>query len=187
MLLVIQISIILFAIIVLAFIIKVGGLKLNDVKKNISVIITYIITVIIFMIVLNNISFIKEIIENSVTKILDEFILFVISTGFAVTTDTVIVAIIQKVRENNLIKKYENDNKAIEFKYYRDIISDISPAMLSYIYSLKIKFDDQIVAAILYLQMKDILDLHDGVVMGLAKQHNYGNTKKLLLNISMEE
>lgn len=180
MLLVIQISIILFGIIVFAIIMK--GIPKIIIKNNISSIITYIITVLIFMFLLNDINFIKEIIENSFVKILDEFILFIISSGLAVTIDTVIVAIIQKNKEKKIISNYEKKQKINEFPYYRDIVYNISPAMLLYIYNLKLKYDDQIMATILNLQLKGILNIQNGIITVIGDVKNLKKHEKVIID-----
>lgn len=65
-------------------------------------------------------------------------------------------------REKNKTKKIENNTiiKNIDFKYYRDIIEEYSPAMLSFILD-GTEFDKDLAASIIYLINKGYLELQE--------------------------
>lgn len=136
---------------------KIGEANYVFFKKNISIIILYIVITSIAFVILNNIHFVKNVINNSFYVFMDEFVIFMSSCSISALLCSPIVFMIQKYKENEIIKKYEANYKVSTYKYYRELLGDISPAILAKIYSKDINYKDQIISVFLDLEERGVL------------------------------
>lgn len=92
------------------------------------------------------------------------------------------VYIKQYVTNNLEIKKIEESyrNDIEKHEYYREILEDYSPAILSLIYNRKIKYSDTLVATILDLKLNNYIDIEEKGIKVLKKDE-----KDLLPNQKM--
>ena len=87
----------------------------------------------------------------------------------------------QSIKNKIDIKKIENSYKDVyKYEYYREIMNEYSPAVLSLIYNRKIKYSDALVATILDLKLKGYIDIEDKGIKVLNRE-----TKNLLKNESL--
>lgn len=138
--------------------------KIDFFKKNKLVIFIFIVTQIAILLLLNKISIVRRIIQSSDVVFIDEYIMYMIATSLSVILNSGVVSILQKQKEKQYIRQEEGKYTITKFQYYRDLVGDISPAMLLYIYKLKINYEDQVVATLLYLQEKGLLKINNGSV-----------------------
>ena len=74
----------------------------------------------------------------------------------------VYIYINQSIKNIMEIKKIEDNYKDVDkYEYYREIINEYSPAVLSLIYNRKIKYSDTLVATILDLKLKNYISIED--------------------------
>lgn len=160
---------------------KLGDANYEFLKKNISVIILYIIVVAIIFIILNNIHFIKNVIDNSFYKFMEEFIIFMNSCSISTLVCSPLVFIIQKHKEQEIIKKYEMNYKLNTYKYYRELLGDISPAILAKIYNKNISYSDQIICVFLDLEQRGILKNDNSKIKVINVPNNLQEFEKLII------
>lgn len=132
-------------------------------KKNMLVIISYILIVIMFLVLFSLIFFIGDFFNNSYLLIVEIYVLYKIACTIGCVMVFPIVALLQKIREIRLIKQYEKQYKIESFQYYRDIVGDISPALLSVICDKRIKYTDQLIATILYLNESEKIEINENM------------------------
>ena len=84
----------------------------------------------------------------------------------------------QSIKNNIETKNIEDNYKDVyKYEYYREIINEYSPAVLSLVYNRKIKYSDTLVATILDLKLKNYIDIEDEGIKILKRE-----TKDLLQN-----
>ena len=141
----------------------------NKREKLITPFITMVVTLTTLGIILFLIPNFKEI--NIVLKIWLFFLVTLIITPVCTYVN-------QSVKNNIEIKKIEDNYKDVhKYEYYREIINEYSPAVLSLVYNRKIKYSDTLVATILDLKLKNYIDIEDEGIKILKKE-----TKNLLQN-----
>ena len=93
------------------------------------------------------------------------FIIFILITSLVfIYIKQCIVNILQV---KNLEEKYRNDMEKHE--YYREILKEYSPAILSLIYNRKIKYSDTLVVTILDLKLNNYIDIEEKGIKILKK------------------
>lgn len=90
----------------------------------------------------------KDIYSNNKTICLLQISLFLISVVYVIVN-----YIISKI---NVYKK-ENENKTIDYEYYRDILDETSSGVLSFVYNKKIIYKDVIISTLLKLEKEKII------------------------------
>ena len=169
------------SIFLLGLFLKLGKVNYDFFKKNIEVIILYIIVVCIVFVFLNNIGFINDVINNSFYTFMEEFIIFMSSCSISTLICSPIVLIIQKNKENEIIKKYEVSYKVNSYKYYRELLGDISPAILAKIYNKNLDYDDQIICVFLDLEERGILKIENGKIEVIDVPNSLLDFEKLII------
>lgn len=120
-------------------------------KTFLKSLVIFIVTTIICYFIISNITWLKEILNNIEY---DKFYLIFLSGNLALIIDLLCSVIIDTTIENIKIKKIESSFKIEKIEYYRDLLEDISPAILARIYKKNSNIEDQIVATILNLEHK---------------------------------
>ena len=169
----IPIIIIVISLGVYAFLLFLAKANITFFKSNFPSIISYLILVLIFFNIFKNVTLIKEILNNSTSitsSFINRFVLFMCACGVSIIAVSPIVGIIQKIKENKIIKKYEPKYKFTNYKYYRDIVGDIPPAMLSIIYNRHINTEDQIISTIIYLNEKQVINIENNKIIVMNNQ-----------------
>lgn len=138
---------------------------IETIKKYFFIIISYVIlTTLIFSIFYNN-PYFKNIIENSSSKIYDIIILIMLS----MSTSLFILGFgsmpIKYLKDKIYVKKIEKTYEVKDIEYYRDIIKNVSPAILSFCYKNRISFSDELIALLLHLQMRKIINIKDNKII----------------------
>lgn len=132
-----------------------------------------LITMVCSLSILGIISLIPHIKEMHFVLKIWLFFLTVLAIG------TISIYVIQTIKNNLEIKKIEENYKKdmLKYEYYRDIINQYSPAILSLVYNRKIKYADTLVATILDLKLKNYLEIEDNGIRLLET-----DTKDMLQN-----
>lgn len=172
--------IIIISIFMFWLIMHLAKVNLKFFKKNFPAIISLIIIQLFLFLLLKNTSFIVTFLKESNNKFVEEYIIFMIITSLSVIINGIIIGMMQKIQEKKYIRKEESKYSITTFQYYRDVLEDISPAMLSYIYKLKINYDDIVVATLLYLKEKEVIVIKNNQVSWkdekLEKKIHYDKT-----------
>ena len=173
---------IIFAIIntLIVFIISRGYYK--EYKKNYSLIIIFIILTVCFYVMISKLEFINEFRKNSEKPIYDNIIIFLLSMSISIILDGIIAIFLQKIYEKKIINEYEKKYNSEKYEYYRDILKNESPAILSYCYNRKINTEDEVVAILLNLKHKKIIELNDNTLTILENTDKLNNHEKYVLN-----
>ena len=158
------IMIVLISLGILVFLLYLVKASISFYKKNLLAIISYLIIVVILFIIFSNIYHINNKLNYSMVLFVNEYTIFMTACGLGIIIVAPIIGIIQKVKENRIIKKYESKYEFTKYEYYRDIVGDISPAILSVIYNRHINIEDQIIATIVYLEEKHIIYFKDNKI-----------------------
>lgn len=172
---------IIFAVIVTVLLLLLAKPNFKNLKKYTVMLITVFVTTAFVFIIFYNITFFKNIISESEYIIYDIFVLVITSMSIAILIDGVFAFIFQKVHETRIINSYEKKYNAEEYEYYRDIIKNISPAILSYCYNKKINVEDEVVAVLLNLQHKNIIKLNQDTLTVLGDTKNLSIHEKYIL------
>lgn len=159
------IILIFIGIVLLGIMLKRDKFTFKKYSKYKWIMLIYAIFVILNMVFLNNISVVKDIIANSSNAICDQIVLALLAMSFSLVYSSPFVAIIQKVHERNIIKKKEENFKYPEYEYYREILKDVSPAILAYCHNRKINVEDNMVAILLNLELKGIIEITENKVI----------------------
>lgn len=111
------------------------------------------------------------------------FVGAIVTNFFLIIVLIMVTLAARRVKRNNLskidIKKY--------FGYYRDILSDYSPAVLSYVDDLTVEPKKDIVATLLGLKLKKKIDIVDGKVKVIDKNvEGLERNEKYILENGME-
>ena len=170
------IVLILIGVVEFVFVLYLDKFTIERYKTYKWVAIIYLIFVLLSVIALNNISYIKDKLYNSSEVICDQMVLMLLGMSFSLMCSSVFVAFIQKLHERSIIKKKEQNFEYPDYEYYREIIKDVSPAILSYCYNRRINVEDDVVAVLLSLELKGIIKIEDNKVVVLK------DTKKLLFH-----
>ena len=180
----IPIIIIVISLGIYVFLLFIAKVNITFFKKNFPSIISYLILILIFFNIFKNIPLIKEILNNNTSitsSFINRFIIFMCACGVSIIVVSPIVGIIQKIKENNIIKKYEPKYKFTNYKYYRDIVGDIPPAMLSIIYNRHINIEDQIISTIIYLKEKQVINYNNNKIIVMNNQEQLLEHEKKII------
>lgn len=154
----------------------------KEYKKSYSIIIIFIILTIVSFRIISNIGYIKELMECSIDSICDNIIILLLSMAISINLTGIIAIFLQKIYEENIINKYEKLCKTEKYEYYRDILKNESPAILSYCYNKKVNVEDEVVAILLNLKLKRIIELSDNKLTILKNDVKLNNHEEYVLN-----
>lgn len=154
----------------------------KDFKKSLSSILILVITTIFIYMILIHIDFFNNIIIQSNYPIYDKLVLILNSMSIAILIDGIFSHVFQSLYENKIIKKYEKMVKSPNYEYYRDILQTKSPAILSYCYNRKLNIEDEVVAILLNLQKKGIIDLTENKLIIIGSTDGLKSHEKYMLN-----
>ena len=163
------------------FLLYLAKVSITFIKKNLSVIISYLIMVIIIFIILNNFYSIGNSLNYNIIKFIDNYITFMGACGLGIIAVAPIVGIIQKINENRIIKQYELKHKITKYEYYREIVGDIPPAILSVIYNRDINIEDQIISTIVYLKEKQMISFENNKIVVINNSIQLSNHEKIII------
>lgn len=172
---------IVFGIIVTIIVIILFKDYYKDLKKFFSLIIIFAITTIFIYMIISNIHFLKDIISKNNFILYDKLVILLTSMSIAILIDGIFANIIQKLYENYIIIKYEKKHKTKNYEYYRNIIQTKSPAILSYCYNKKINVEDEVIAIILSLQKRGIIELKENKLTLIGEIKKLKNHEKYVL------
>lgn len=127
------------------------------IKKNWELLIVYLLLVSIIYLILINIPIFERFILKSNYPGIEKYILFITLLSICSFIVSPICYLINTIKEKRIIKKYESQFKITKFEYYRDLVGDISPAILASIFKKKPNYKDMLVATIIYLSEKNII------------------------------
>lgn len=174
---------IIFGIIVAIFTFVLSKDYFKNPKKFLSLILVFILTsVLVYLALLNIIVNVEEsynIILGTPYSIYDKMVLFLISMSLSIFLDAIFAIIIQKIHENRLINNYEKAYNNYNYDYYREILQSESPAIFSYCYNKKINVEDEVVAIMLNLKLKNLIDFDNqgvriiGNISSLSEHEKY--------------
>lgn len=156
--------------------------RIRNIKKYTATIIIFAFTSIVVFLFIYNLDFFKKIILEDQSDIYDTMILIVLSMAISLNIDGVFVAIIQNLYEKIVIDKYEKKYENYDYKYYREIIKETSPAILSYCYNRKINFEDEVIATILNLQNKRIVEIKNDCINIIGDTNKLKKHEKFILD-----
>lgn len=163
----------------------------KEYKKSYVIIIIFAILSISFYIIISKMEYINNLLENSQHRIYDKIIILLLSMAISINLDGIIAIFLQKIYEKNIINKYERKYKLEKYEYYRDILYNESPAILSYCYNKKINVEDEVVATLLNLKLRKIIELNDNKLTILENNIRLNNHEKYVLknirNINKKE
>ena len=138
-------------------------------KTMIKALLIYIPIVILVYFALINIGFIKDTLSDNTTVFFDKYIIFLTSCSLGTLITIPLSILIDKLEESKLVEKLESAYKQEEINYYRELLDDIPPAMLSMIYDSNSNINDMIVATIIYLREKRIIDENNKLIDNTVK------------------
>lgn len=173
---------IVFAIIVTILILIMCKDFYKDFKKFLSLIFIFIITTIFIYVILSHIDFFKNIISQSNYPIYDKFVLLLNSLSIAILIDGIFSCIFQSLYESIIIWRHEKAIKSQDFEYYRDILQTKAPAILSYCYNRKLNIEDEVVAILLNLKKKGIIELEKDAINIIGNINGLESHEKYVLN-----
>jgi len=124
---------VLIGIIEFVIVLKLDKFTFERYKNYKWVAIVYLMFVIANVLCLNSIEYIQEIINNSTNIIIDQIVLILLAMSFSLIYSSLFVAVIQKLHERSVIKKKEKKTEYPKYEYYREVLKDVSPAMLAYV------------------------------------------------------
>lgn len=91
----------------------------------------------------------------------DKIVLFVVCLSLSLIICFLLIALLQKSYENKIIRSIEKQYHFDNFEYYRDILKDNDPGILSVCYNFKkVKFTDLLICILLNLQLKGKIKIH---------------------------
>lgn len=169
---------------VLSLIISYVQGKFATIIKLIPMILIYIMIVVLTYFSIMEIPYIKNLLQNSVYELFDRNLILLVSFTVASIICCPVAIFLDDFLEKYRIKKIENSFKIEEISYYRELLDDISPAMLSMIYNPKANIEDQITATKLYLEKykKDNLKEHEKYLLEVLKDENKYDMKLIHKN-----
>ncbi len=147
-------------------------------RKYISeILILNVTTIIIYFLLMSN-PFLKE----NVIFLHDYIVIFLLSISISLLIDTLVIKVAQKIREKRIINRYEKEYEKNELEYYRDILKEESPAILSICYNTrKTNFKDLIVSILLSLKQRNIIQILENDIEIIGDIKNLKNHEKLVL------
>lgn len=151
-------------------------------KKNGVIIFIFVGLTILFYIIISKLETIKELRSYSEFPIYDNIIILLLSMAISINLDGIIAIFIQKIYEKKIIKEYEKKYHVEVYEYYRDILKNESPAILSYCYNKKINVEDEVVATLLNLKHKNIIQINDNVLTIVGNINSLNNHERYILN-----
>lgn len=153
-------------------------LLFKKVRKYISeMLILNITTIIIYFLLMSN-PFLRE----HMVLFSAQFVILILSISISLLIDTIFVAIAQKIRQRNIINHYEQKYKTNDFDYYRDILKEESPGILSICYNTrKVNFKDLIVSILLSLKQRNIINILENDIEIIGDSKRLKNHEKLVL------
>ena len=155
---------------------KINEVSLSFFKKNIYAIIVYFsIVVIIYFFLLCNISFLQKILDFNYLQFIDRYVLFMTSCGIGIIVSAPFINILQKIIENKKIKDLESRFIYNKYEYYRDVVGNIPPSILSIIYNRNINITDVIVASFIFLQEKNLLKVNNNKIFRTSNESSYSH------------
>lgn len=156
----------------------------KEYKKSKTLIFIFAVLSILFYYVISNLYIVKELRLNSEYPIYDSIIILLLSMAISINLDGIISIFIQKIYEKNIINQFEKKCEAEQYEYYRDILKNETPAILSYCYNRKINVEDEVVATLLNLKLKNIIELdNNGFIVTGNTDRLYNHEKYILKNI----
>lgn len=151
-------------------------------KKSGVIIFIFVGLTILFYITLSKLEIIKELRLYSEFPIYDNIIILLFSMAISINLDGIIAIFLQKIYEKKIINEYEKKYNVEVYEYYREILKNESPAILSYCYNKKINVEDEVVATLLNLKRKNIIEINDNVLTIVGDINSLNNHEKYILN-----
>lgn len=151
-------------------------------KKSGVIIFIFVGLTILFYITLSKLEIIKELRLYSEFPIYDNIIILLLSMAISINLDGIIAIFLQKIYEKKIINEYEKKYNVEVYEYYREILKNESPAILSYCYNKKINVEDEVVATLLNLKRKNIIEINDNVLTIVGDINSLNNHEKYILN-----
>ena len=172
--LLLQIIVIGVSFFMILLIFKLSEVSLSFFKKNIYAIIIYLsIVVMIYLLLLCNISFFQRILDFNSLQFIDKYVLFMTSCGIGIIISAPFINILQKIMENKKIKDCESKFIYNKYEYYRDVVGNIPPSILSVIYNRNINISDVIVASFIFLQEHNLLKVNNNKIFRTSNESGY--------------
>lgn len=86
--------------------------------------------------------------------------------------------------EKVALKKIENKNivEELNIEYYRNIIDNYSPAMLSVIYDGRLDFNKDLMLSVLYLKTKGYISIEEDSIVQIKEDNNISDDLKIILS-----
>ena len=104
------------------------------------------------------------------------------SLALALLIDTVFVAYIQNLSERKIIYQYEKKYQSNTYDYYRDILEEKSPGILSLCYnSRKMNFKDIVVSILLYLKQIQMIEFVNDDIKVIGDISKIKNHERIVL------
>lgn len=173
---------IIFAIIITVIVFLICKDYYKEYKKGYGIFAVFIIVTAVIYIMISNMKVMKNFLYTYSEKpIYDNIIIVLLSMALANLVIGVFSIFFQKVYENIQVKKFENEYKSEEYEYYRDILKNESPAILSYCYNKRINVEDEVVATILNLNLKGIIELKEDTII-IKDESKLSNHEKFIFD-----
>ena len=163
------------------YILYVGGYY-KEYKKSGLIIGIFIGLTILFYIIISNEESIKKICLTSEVPIYDNIIILLLSMAISINLDGIIAIFLQKIYEKRIINQFEKKYNVEAYDYYRDILKNESPAILSYCYNKKINVEDEVVATLLNLRQKNIIEINENQLKIIGDINLLSEHEKYILN-----
>lgn len=136
--------------------------KGKEAKKGMYILILiFIVTTTLVYIILRNTNYFKKIFEESNIVLYEATALAIFSMSISIIIDIIISKIVQKIYEIIIIKKNEDKAYNKEYIYYREILSNVSPGIISYCYNRNSNIQDEIVAIVLNLKLHNRVKINN--------------------------
>ena len=155
--------------------------KKRAAKVLIQTLILFLTTSIIIYIVLTKIPFLNEAVNDKILSFYNIYVVYLMACSLALIVDCPIAIILDRYIENKKIKKLESENDCEKFDYYRELVEDIPPAMLGYIYDSKINVEDLISATLINLQNKNKIEMEDNKIVNIKNNENLTDHERYLI------
>ena len=186
---IIKIVLILIPLLVTIFVIRMYIKHIKKESNNIIIpaLLIYIIITIIIYLLICNIPIIKDILNKSDHLFVDKYIIILLSCSISTVINCPIAILIDKLNESISIKKLENNYNQEEIKYFRDLIKDIPPAMLSIIYNPKSNIEDLITSSIIHLEHNNIIEIKDDSKIQVNRYSNLYKHQEYLIEVLQDK
>ena len=154
----------------LLIIIITGKINYKFFKKNYKAILSYILVLLtIFFLLISTL----KLGHNEAENFLNMYIIFMLSCGASVILVSPIIALLQKHEEQKIIKKYEGQYIIDKFYYYRELVGDISPAILFWLYNKNNDIEDLIVVTYIHMLRKGLIKIKNDKIVRTNVTPNY--------------